>query len=921
MDYSPREIENKWQKWWDKHDTYLVENNADKPKFYTLVMFPYPSGAGLHVGHPLGYIAADIYSRYKRLKGFNVLHPMGFDAFGLPAEQYAIQTGQHPALTTAINIARYKQQLKLMGFSYDWNREVCTSDPKYYKWTQWIFLKLFKHWYNLDTDKAEPIKDLINRFEKEGNKNIHAAANEVKKFSATEWQSMTEKEQQLILLNYRLAYTSHTQVNWCEELGTVLANDEVKDGLSVRGGFPVVQKLMRQWFLRITAYAERLLNDLDQLRWTDAMKDMQRNWIGRSEGALLNFQLDGNQHAIEVFTTRPDTIYGATFIVLAPEHPLLKEITTTEYQDNVKAYQAYVNSRSERDRIADVNHITGTFTGSYCIHPFTNKKIQVWISEYVLAAYGTGAIMAVPAHDSRDYAFAKYFHLPIVQVVDGADITKASYDDKTGKMINSEILNGLDVQEAIPEMLIEIQKRGLGKKQINYRMRDAGFSRQRYWGEPFPIVYRDNIPYALNENELPLELPDMSSFKSSGSGESPLANMNNWVKLSDGSLRETDTMPGYAGSSWYFLRYMDPHNDNCFASKKALDYWQDVDLYVGGAEHAVGHLMYARFWHKFLFDIGFVPGNEPFRCLINQGMIQGVSSIANRVIGEKKMVSAGLKKKYKTMPVHVPVEFVHNNQLDIDAYKAWCHDYVDYEFILEEGHFICDAEVEKMSKSKYNVVNPDEIIEKYGADTFRMYEMFLGPIEAHKPWDTKGIDGVFKFLKKTWNLFFSKDGIWTVNDTQPTKEALRTLHRTIKKVEDDIIRYSFNTAVSAFMICVNELKAQQCHSRKVLEPFVILLAPFAPHLSEELWSLLGHKNSVINAAFPHLEEQYLHDDSIEYPVSINGKTRTKIKVSSELNKEQIEQVAMANDSVRKWMDGKTPKKIIIVPGRIVNIVL
>jgi len=921
MDYSPREIEKKWQIWWEKHETYRVENNAVKPKFYTLVMFPYPSGAGLHVGHPLGYIAADIYSRYKRLKGFNVLHPMGFDAFGLPAEQYAIQTGQHPAVTTAINIARYKQQLKLMGFSYDWNREVCTSDPHYYKWTQWIFLHLFNHWYNLDTDKAEPIENLIACFENEGNIKVRAACNETRTFSASEWQSMTEKEQQQILLNYRLAYTSLTQVNWCEELGTVLANDEVKDGLSVRGAFPVVQKAMRQWFLRITAYADRLLNDLDQLHWTDAMKDMQRHWIGRSEGALLNFQLAGNEHAIEVFTTRPDTIYGATFIVLAPEHPLLNEISTAEHKNDIKAYLTYVNSRSERDRISEVNNITGVFTGAFCINPFTNQKIPVWISEYVLSAYGTGAIMAVPAHDSRDYAFAKYFHLPIIQVIDAADITQTSYDDKSGKMINSEILNGLEVKDAIRTIMEEIEKRALGKRQINYRMRDAGFSRQRYWGEPFPIVYRNNTPYALDENELPIELPDMSSFKSNGSGESPLANMKNWVQLKDGSLRETDTMPGYAGSSWYFLRYMDPHNDSCFASKQALEYWQDVDLYIGGAEHAVGHLMYARFWHKFLFDKGLVPTNEPFRCLINQGMIQGVSSIANRIIGEKKMVSAGLKSNYKTMPVHVPVEFVHHNRLDIDAYKKWCKDYIDFEFILEDGHFICDSEVEKMSKSKYNVVNPDEIIEKYGADTFRMYEMFLGPIEAHKPWDTNGIDGVFKFLKKTWNLFFSKEGIWWVDDTEPAKESLQTLHRTIKKVEDDINRYSFNTAVSAFMICVNELKAQQCHSRKVLEPFVILLASFAPHLSEEIWSRLGHNTSVTDAGFPILEEEYLQYDKIEYPVSVNGKTRTKIHVDAGLDRDQIEKEVMTNDIVMKWLDGKTPKKIIIVPGRIVNIVV
>ncbi len=921
MEYDSRAIERKWQRYWEEHEVYKVPNRSDKPKFYTLVMFPYPSGAGLHVGHPLGYIAADIYARYKRLNGFNVLHPMGFDAFGLPAEQYAIQTGQHPAETTRKNIARYKEQLKLMGFSYDWSREVWTCNPDYYKWTQWIFLQLFHHWYNQETDRAEPIEKLEVRFAERGTEGLQAACGRELSFRAEEWHAMSETERQKVLLNYRLAYTDYTMVNWCPELGTVLANDEVKEGLSVRGGFPVVRRPMRQWFLRITAYAERLLEGLGRLNWPEPLKEMQRNWIGRSEGASIRFPLDGREETIEVFTTRPDTVFGATFMVLAPEHELVKKITTPDREQEVNDYLEYVQSRSERDRISEVRTVTGAFTGAYAVNPFTKEKISVWISEYVLASYGTGAIMAVPAHDSRDYAFAKKFGLPIVQVIEGADITRESYDDKSGKMMNSGFLNGLDVQEAIPKIIEEIERQHLGKGRVNYKIRDAGFSRQRYWGEPFPIVYREEIPYALSWEELPLELPELDDFRPTGTGESPLARLADWVNLPDGSQRETDTMPGYAGSSWYFLRYMDAHNEQAFAGREALEYWRDVDLYIGGAEHAVGHLMYARFWHKFLYDLGLVPTDEPFKTMINQGMIQGMSSLAYRVVGEQKFVSKGLAKNYKTIPIHVDVNLVHHNVLDVDAFKKSMPDYAEYAFELEDGKFICGTEVEKMSKSKFNVVNPDDIIEKYGADTFRMYEMFLGPIEAHKPWDTNGIDGVYKFLRKYWNLFFDRDGRWRVTEEEPSVDELRVLHKTIKKVREDIERCSFNTAVSAFMICVNELTGLGCHSREVLEPLTVLLAPFAPHITEELWERLGHEPTVHDARYPVYDEQCLVVDEVEYPVSVNGKMRTRIRVPAGFAQEEIEQEVLANEVVQRWLEGRSPRKIIVVPGRIVNIVV
>ena len=918
MEYNFNEIEAKWQKYWKENNTYKVDIDNSKPKYYVLDMFPYPSGAGLHVGHPLGYIASDIYSRYKTLQGFNVLHPMGYDSFGLPAEQYAIQTGQHPAITTETNIKRYREQLDKIGFSFDWSREVRTSDPKYYKWTQWIFLQLFKHWYNKKTDKAEPISNLVKEFEKHGNINIDAACNQFENFNAEQWNSMTENEQQEIILRYRLAYIDETIVNWCPKLGTVLANDEVKEGISVRGGFPVVQKKMKQWSLRISAYSQRLLDGLDKINWTNSLKEIQRNWIGRSEGAEIFFDVKDTDVKIKVFTTRPDTLFGSTFMVLAPESDIVKEITTEEKRQAVNDYIEKTKKRNERERIADTKSVTGEFTGAYAIHPFTKKPLPIYVSDYVLSGYGTGAIMAVPAHDSRDYAFAKHFNIPIIQVVTGGDITQESYDAKEGKLINSDFLNGLDVKDAIKKMIDEITKNKLGNIKINFRLRDAIFSRQRYWGEPFPIYFKNNLPYAIDESQLPLELPEVDKYLPTETGEPPLGRAKNW-KTKEGYKYELSTMPGFAGSSAYYLRYMDSKNNNSFISKDANNYWQDVDLYVGGTEHATGHLIYSRFCNKFLFDIGMVCKDEPFKKLVNQGMIQGRSNFVYRIHNTNTFVSYNLRKKYKVTPIHVDVNIVNNDILDLDAFKTWQPEYKNAEFILESGKYICGYAVEKMSKSMFNVVNPDDIINKYGADTLRLYEMFLGPVEYSKPWDTSGIDGVYKFLKKLWKLFLNKDGKFSISDEKPNKDELKIIHKTIKKVTEDIERFSFNTSVSAFMICVNELNS--CNKREILENLVLLLSPFAPHITEELWQLLGHKQSITNASFPRYNEKYLVEDSHTYPVSFNGKMRFKIELPLNISKDEVKERVLKAEDSQKWLDGKTPKKIIFVPKKIINIVI
>ncbi len=919
MEYNFKEIEPKWQKYWRENKTYKVDIDNNKPKFYVLDMFPYPSGAGLHVGHPLGYIASDIYSRYKRLQGFNVLHPMGYDAFGLPAEQYAIQTGQHPAITTENNIKRYREQLDKIGFSFDWDREVRTSDPKYYKWTQWAFIQMFKHWYNNKTQKAEPIEKLIEEFEKNGNANVDAATSQKDIFTADQWKEMSEEEQQKILLNYRLAYRARTKVNWCPALGTVLANDEVKDGVSLRGGFPVYQKDMDQWLLRVTAYGERLLNSLEKLEWTDSLKEIQRNWIGKSQGAQVFFEVKSSNEKIEIFTTRPDTIYGATFMVLAPESEYAQQLTTDEQKAEVEAYIEKTKKRTERERMADAKTITGVFSGSYAINPFTGKEIPIWIADYVLAGYGTGAIMAVPAHDSRDYAFAKHFGLDIVQVVSGGDISESSYDAKEGKMMNSGIIDELDVKEAIAKIIDEIEKRGLGTRQINYRLRDAIFSRQRYWGEPFPIYYKNGIPYPLDESELPLELPEIDAYKPTEDGDPPLGRAKNW-HTKEGYPYELSTMPGFAGSSAYYLRYMDPHNDKALVSKEANEYWQDVDLYVGGTEHAVGHLMYSRFWNKFLFDLGYVVKDEPFKKLINQGMIQGRSNFVYRIKGSNKYVSYGLKDQYDVTPIHVDVNIVHNDYLDIEAFKNWSPDYKDAEFILEDGKYKCGWAIEKMSKSMYNVVNPDSIIEQYGADTLRLYEMFLGPIEQAKPWDTNGIEGVHKFLRKFWNLFH-RNNKFEVTDEKATDAELKILHKTIKKVQEDIERFSFNTSISAFMICVNELSSLKCNKFEILKPLTALLAPFAPHITEEVWRKMGHTQSVTQASFPEYDEKYLKEDTITYPVAFNGKRRYEIQVPADADNATVEKMALEHEMAERWLNGKTPTKVIVVPKRMINIVV
>ncbi len=948
MEYNFSKIEQDWKKYWKENNVYTVSNDSDRPKYYILDMFPYPSGAGLHVGHPLGYIASDIYARYKRMAGYNVLHPMGYDAFGLPAEQYALETGQHPAVTTEKNIARYREQLDNIGFCYDWSREVRTSDPKYYKWTQWIFLQLFHSWYDRRAQKTRPIATLIAIFEKEGNANTPAPGDEELSFDATAWKGFTEKEKRDALMHYRVAYQGHAEVWWCEALGTVLANDEVVNGVSERGGHPVERKQMRQWFLRITEYAERLLNSLDTLDWSEAMKEMQRNWIGKSKGAEVLFRLTQTlsfgeglgeaKHTIKVFTTRPDTIFGVDFMVLAPEHELVDEITTQEQQQAIAAYKQYVKSRSERERMSEVKQVTGCFTGAYAIHPFTKKEIPVWIAEYVLAGYGTGAIMAVPSGDDRDHAFAKHFNIPITNIFGDKYNGEEAYSDKGGKIAeHSDFLNGMDVPQAIEAAIDALVKIGVGKKKVNYKLRDAGFSRQRYWGEPFPIIYVDDVPYATDEEifnkhpelqQLPVALPHVDSYKPGPEGQGPLANISDWVNIplffGEGrgeAIRETNTMPGYAGSSWYFLRYMDPHNDETFASKKATDYWREVDLYIGGTEHAVGHLLYSRMWTKALHDLGHISFAEPFKKLVNQGMIQGSTRFVYRKTGTNTFVSAGLKEKETVDQIRVDVNIVDGLELNIEAFKKWRHEYAEAEFILEDGKYICGTEVEKMSKRYYNVVNPDDIVAKFGADTFRMYEMFLGPIEMSKPWDTKGIEGVHRFLKKMWRMYFDEQQGWIVNDEAATDAELRTLHKTIKKISEDIERFSFNTCISQFMICVNELSSLNCHKRAILEPLAALICPFAPHLAEELWHRFGHDSSVVAAAFPAWEEKYVTENSKKYPVAVNGKTRVEMEFPLDTEQALIEQEVLADPTIVKWLEGKTPKKVIYVKGRMINVVV
>ena len=922
MEYNFKEVEKKWQSYWQENKTYRVEVDPSKPKYYVLDMFPYPSGAGLHVGHPLGYIASDIYSRYKHLKGFNVLHPMGYDAYGLPAEQYAIQTGQHPAITTEKNIRRYREQMDKIGFSFDWGREIRTCDPEYYKWTQWTFIQMFNSFYCYDEQKAMPITELVKAFEAVGTQGLNVACGEEMDFTAEEWKNKSTKEQQEILLNYRLAYLADTMVNWCPQLGTVLANDEVKEGLSLRGGYPVVQKKMRQWSLRVSAYAQRLLDGLDNIDWSDSLKDIQRNWIGRSQGADVRFDVKDSDLKLEIFTTRPDTIFGVSFMVLAPESDYVKPLTTPEQADAVAEYLDYVSKRTERERQTEVKKVTGVFTGSYAINPFTNEAIPIWISEYVLSGYGTGAIMAVPGHDSRDYAFAKHFNLPIVPVVDdgeGHDMSEGSYDAKAGKMINSGIINGMEVKEAIAYIAGEVEKRGIGKSKINYRLRDAIFSRQRYWGEPFPVYYKDDLPYMLDESKLPLELPEVDKYLPTESGEPPLGRAKNW-KTEDGYPLELNTMPGFAGSSAYFLRYMDPHNNKALVDHEICNYWKNVDLYLGGSEHATGHLIYARFWNMFLYDLGVACEEEPFKKLINQGMIQGRSNFVYRIQGTNTFVSVGLKDQYKTTEIHVDVNIVKNDVLDQDAFRAWMPEYANAEFILENGKYICGWAIEKMSKSMFNVVNPDTIIEEYGADTLRLYEMFLGPLEFSKPWDTQGIDGVYKFLRKFWRLFQVGED-FNVSDEIPSREELKVLHKTIKKVEYDIENFSFNTSIPAFMICTNELTALKCNKRAILEPLVIALAPFAPHMAEELWSLLGHTQSITKESFPKWEEKFLVEDAFEYPVSFNGKVRFKLSMPLTATNADIEAAVKAAPESTKWLEGKEIKKMIIVPKKIVNIVI
>lgn len=916
MEYNFIEIEKKWQQFWSKNKTFQVKKDPSKPKYYVLDMFPYPSGAGLHVGHPLGYIASDIYSRYKRLQGYNVLHPMGYDAFGLPAEQYAIQTGQHPAITTEKNINRYREQLDRIGFSYDWSREVRTCDPAYYKWTQWAFLKMFAHYYDNDSDKAEPIEKLVATFEREGNANVNAACGDVETFTAMQWAGFDEKKRSEILMQYRIAYQGETAVNWCPKLGTVLANDEVKEGLSVRGGYPVEQKKMKQWQLRVSAYAERLLNDLEGLQWSDSLKEMQRNWIGRSQGAELIFKVNG--YDMKIFTTRADTVFGVTFMVLAPESEWVERLTTAGQKSAVEEYLNMVKKKTERERIAETRKVTGVFSGSYAINPFTGDKVPVWISEYVLAGYGTGVIMAVPAHDSRDYAFAKHFNLPIIPLIEGCDVSQESFDAKEGIMCNSGFLNGMSVKEAIPAAIDAVERMKIGHRKINYRLRDAIFSRQRYWGEPFPIYYKDGIATPLPEEELPLQLPKVDSFLPTESGEPPLARAKDWTYK--GYPLETSTMPGFAGSSAYYLRYMDPHNDEALVSHEADEYWRNVDLYIGGTEHATGHLIYSRFWNKFLYDLGYVVENEPFKKLVNQGMIQGRSNFVYRIKNTNTFVSYGLKEKYDTTEIHVDVNIVNNDRLDIEAFRRWMPDFANAEFILENGEYICGYAIEKMSKSMFNVVNPDNICNLYGADTLRLYEMFLGPLEQAKPWDTKGIDGVNRFLKRFWKLFFDKEGNLRLSDSAPSAAELKVLHKLIRKVEEDIENFSFNTSVSAFMIALNELQDLKCCNRSILENMVILLSPFTPHICEELWSVLGHKESISFASMPEYKEEFTIEQSCTYPVSFNGKLRFKLELPKSLSASEIEQIVRENENTAKYLGGNAIKKVIVVPCKIINVV-
>ncbi|MCX6234718.1 MAG: leucine--tRNA ligase [Bacteroidetes bacterium] len=927
MEYNFSEIEKRWQKFWSENKTFKADIDYSKPKYYVLDMFPYPSGAGLHVGHPLGYIASDIYSRYQRLRGYNVLHPMGYDAYGLPAEQYAIQTGTHPAVTTENNIARFREQLDNIGFSFDWDREVRTCDPFYYKWTQWTFIQLFKSWYNIKTDKAESIGTLIAEFESNGNGNVDAVCDRTKKFTASEWKAMDERGQQEILMNYRLAYLSETFVNWCPALGTVLANDEVKDGFSERGGLPVERKLMKQWFLRITAYAQRLLEGLDAIDWSDSLKEVQRNWIGRSEGAAVYFRIKDFDDILEVFTTRPDTLWGATFMVLAPEHDLVEKITAPNRRKTVMDYVSWARNRSERDRQAEVKNITGVFTGAYGINPVNGESIPIWVADYVLAGYGTGAIMAVPAHDSRDFVFARYFKLPIIQVIlrpgevpVDPQTWEESFDAKIGTMINSGFITSMPVQEAIKATTKWLEENGLGYGTVNYRIRDAIFSRQRYWGEPFPIYYKNGIPYPLDEGELPLELPEVSKYLPTETGEPPLARAKNW-NTKEGYPLETNTMPGFAGSSGYYLRYMDPKNDHEYFSKEANNYWQDVDLYIGGDEHGTGHLIYSRFWNKFLYDIGLSCKEEPFKKLINQGKIQGRSNFIYRIKGTNTFVSYNIKEQYDTVAQHVDIDIVDNDVLDIDAFRKWQRDFADAEFILEDGKYICGWEIEKMSKSKHNVQNPDALIEKYGADTLRLYEMFLGPLEYHKPWDTKGIEGVFRFMKKLWRLYHDENNVFSVSLTEPAQEELKILHKAIKKVEEDICRFSFNTVVSTYMICVNDLSDLKCNKRAILEPLTVILSPYGPHVAEELWQLLGYKESISFASYPSYDEEYLKENTFTYAVSFNGKLRFTLDLPVTMPKEEIEMTVLSANQAQKWLEGRAPKRVIIVPGKIINVVV
>ncbi len=920
MEYNFKEIEKKWQAFWAANQTFKADIDNSKPKYYVLDMFPYPSGAGLHVGHPLGYIASDIYSRYKRLCGFNVLHPMGYDAFGLPAEQYAIQTGQHPAETTKKNIARYREQLDRIGFSYDWSREVRTCEPEYYKWTQWAFLKMFGSWYDNAQGKARPVEELVAAFSQGGSASVDAACGDVDPFTAEQWNAFDEKEKAAVLMQYRIAYQGETSVNWCQALGTVLANDEVKEGYSVRGGHPVEQKKMTQWQLRVSAYAGRLLEDLESLDWTDSLKDMQRNWIGRSQGAEMVFKTynGDKEYEVTIFTTRADTVFGVTFMVLAPESEWVAKLTSQEQKAAVEEYVAAARKKTERERMAETRKVTGVFSGSYAVNPLTGEKVPVWISEYVLAGYGTGAIMAVPAHDSRDYAFAKRFDLPIVPLIEGCDVSESSFDAKEGIMCNSGFLNGMSVKEAIPAAIDYVEKSGIGHRKINYRLRDAIFSRQRYWGEPFPVYFKDGIATPMPFDSLPLRLPEIDKYLPTSTGEPPLGRAADWNV--DGWPVEKSTMPGFAGSSAYYLRYMDPHNGDALVGKEADSYWRDVDLYIGGTEHATGHLIYSRFWNKFLYDLGYVCEKEPFRKLINQGMIQGRSNFVYRIINTNTFVSLGLKDNYETTEIHVDVNIVHNDRLDMDAFRKWMPDFADAEFILEDGEYVCGWAVEKMSKSMYNVVNPDMICDTYGADTLRLYEMFLGPLEQSKPWDTKGIDGVNRFLKRVWRMFYDRDG-FIVTEGKASAEELKSLHKLIGKVRSDIEAFSFNTAVSAFMIAVNELYELKCNKREILEPLIVLLSPFAPHIAEELWAALGHGESISYAAFPEYVEAYTVENTCTYAVSFNGKTRFTVELSAGMSREEVEAHVRGLEQTAKYVAGGNIMKVIVVPGKIVNIVV